>query len=51
MDASHMTALVEKHANLEKMIQEEMNRPAPNDVLLHDLKKRKLAIKDQITHH
>jgi hypothetical protein len=51
MDASHLTALVEKHQNLEKMIQEEMSRPAPDDVLLHDLKKRKLAIKDQITHH
>jgi len=51
MDASHMTALVEKHANLERKIQEEMNRPSPDDVLLHDLKKRKLAIKDQITHH
>jgi hypothetical protein len=51
MDASHMTALVEKHANLERQIQEELNRPAPDDVRLHDLKKRKLAIKDQITHH
>jgi len=46
-----MTALVEKHANLERMIQEEQGRPAPDDVLIHDLKKRKLAIKDQITHH
>ena len=51
MDASHMTALVEKHANLERQIQEELTRPAPDDVRLHDLKKRKLAIKDQITHH
>lgn len=51
MDASHLTALVEKHASLERMIQEEMARPAPDDVLLHDLKKRKLRIKDEITHH
>ena len=51
METSHMNSLVEKHASLERMIQEEMNRPAPDDVLLHDLKKRKLAIKDQITHH
>lgn len=51
MDTSHMTALVEKHANLERAIQEEQNRPAPDDVLIHDLKKKKLAIKDQITHH
>ena len=51
MDAPHLNSLVEKHDNLERMIQEEMSRPVPDDVLLHDLKKRKLAIKDQITHH
>ncbi|MDP3675074.1 MAG: DUF465 domain-containing protein [Novosphingobium sp.] len=51
MEASHMSALVEKHAGLERKIQEEMNRPAPDDALLHDLKKRKLRIKDAITQH
>ena len=51
MEASHLSALMEKHAGLERQIQEEMSRPAPDDVLIHDLKKRKLAIKDKITHH
>ena len=51
MEASHMSALVEKHAGLERKIQEEMNRPAPDDALLHDLKKRKMRLKDAITQH
>ena len=51
MEASHMSALMEKHAGLERLIQEELSRPAPDDALLHDLKKRKLRIKDQITEH
>jgi len=51
MEASHMSALMEKHAGLERQIQDEMNRPAPDDALLHELKKRKLRIKDEITHH
>jgi hypothetical protein len=51
MEASHMSALIEKHAGLERQIQEELNRPAPDDALIHDLKKRKLRIKDEITHH
>jgi hypothetical protein len=51
MEASHMSALVEKHAGLERRIQEEMNRPAPDDALLHELKKRKLRLKDAITQH
>ena len=51
MEASHMSALVEKHAGLERKIQEEMNRPAPDVALLHELKKRKLRLKDAITEH
>jgi hypothetical protein len=51
MEASHLSALMEKHAGLERQIQEELNRPHPDDALIHDLKKRKLLIKDQITHH
>ena len=51
MEASHMSALVEKHAGLERKIQEEMSRPAPDDALVHELKKRKLRLKDAITQH
>ena len=34
-----------------RKLQEEMNRPAPDDALVHELKKRKLRIKDAITQH
>ena len=51
MEASHMSALIEKHAGLERQIQEEMNRPAPDDALLQELKKKKLRLKDVLTHH
>lgn len=51
MDASHLNALAEKHATLDRRIQEELSRPVPDDALLHDLKKRKLRIKDTITQH
>ncbi len=43
-----------KHANLEKMIEDETGRPMPDTGVVHDLKRQKLAIKDEIaglTHH
>ncbi|MET0179781.1 MAG: DUF465 domain-containing protein [Novosphingobium sp.] len=51
MEASHVSALQEKHAGLERRIQEELNRPAPDDALLRDLKRRKLKLKDELTRH
>ena len=51
METSHISALVQKHAGLERKIQEEMNRPSPDDVVVHELKKRKLRLKDALTHH
>ena len=51
MEASHMSALMDKHAGLERQIQEEMSRPAPDDALLQELKRRKLRLKDQMTRH
>lgn len=51
MEASHMSALMEKHAGLERQIQNEMSRPAPDDALIQKLKKAKLRLKDEITHH
>jgi uncharacterized protein len=41
-------ALREKHAALERAIDEENRRPLPNDDVLSDLKRQKLRIKDQI---
>ena len=51
MEASHVSALIQKHAGLERQIQNEMSRPAPNDALIQKLKKAKLRLKDEITHH
>lgn len=48
MESSHITALQSKKAGLEQMIQQEMSRPAPDDTLIKDLKRRKLRIKEEI---
>ena len=37
-----------KHASLEATLQSEITRPLPDDVLIHDLKRQKLRIKDEI---
>lgn len=46
--AEHIAALKAKHAELEQMLQDEVNHPHPNDVLIADIKKQKLRIKDQL---
>lgn len=40
--------LQDKHADLERVIEEENGRPMPDTVVLHDFKRKKLAIKDEI---
>lgn len=50
MEATHVSSLQLKHAGLERQIQEEMNRPFPDPVTIQALKKRKLRIKDVLTH-
>ncbi|WP_225207394.1 YdcH family protein [Novosphingobium huizhouense] len=49
MDTSHVTALQTKHAGLERRIAEEMARPFPDGVLVMELKKRKLRIKEELS--
>lgn len=44
----YVASLAAKHANLEKAIQDEVERPAPNTLSLGELKRRKLRVKDQI---
>ncbi len=44
----HKDTLISKHAALEKAIDEENARPHPDDIKLHELKREKLRIKDQI---
>jgi uncharacterized protein len=41
-------ALREKHAALDRAIDEENRRPLPNDDMISDLKRQKLRIKDEI---
>jgi hypothetical protein len=41
-------ALREKHALLERALDEEIHRPSPNQETVHDLKRQKLRIKDEI---
>jgi hypothetical protein len=36
------------HASLDASIQSETIRPRPDDALIHDLKRQKLRIKDEI---
>jgi len=45
----HLEALKEKHHALDLMIEEEMARPAPNDVAIQEWKKQKLKLKEEIT--
>lgn len=41
-------ALREKHASLDRAIDEETHRPLPNHDAITDLKRQKLRIKDEI---
>jgi hypothetical protein len=41
-------ALKEKHAMLERALDEETHRPIPNQETIYDLKRQKLRIKDEI---
>ena len=41
-------ALREKHASLERALDEEIHRPLPKQDTVHDLKRQKLRIKDEI---
>jgi hypothetical protein len=50
METPHDSALQSKHAGLERRINEEMNRPAPDYVTIQGLKKRKLRIKEELAH-
>lgn len=40
--------LQHKKEDLEKLLEAEENRPLPDNIIVHDLKRQKLAIKDEI---
>lgn len=50
MEASHANALQLKHAGLERQLAEEQGRPMPDVLTVQLLKKRKLRIKEELSH-
>ncbi|MXP27709.1 DUF465 domain-containing protein [Porphyrobacter algicida] len=48
MHSSHVDALTIKHADIEARLHEEQARPARDDAMIRELKKRKLRIKEEI---
>jgi len=45
---SHLSELVRRHQAIEEAILAEENHPAADDVKIHELKRKKLHIKDEI---
>lgn len=45
---AHIQALKQKHANLETELNAQSSRPLPDPEAIADLKRQKLAIKDEI---
>jgi len=46
---NRIESLKAKHAALESAIELEVRRPIPDNAQLHDLKRRKLLIKDEMS--
>jgi len=45
---THVQALNDKHATMERLIAEETNRPSPDQLKLTKLKREKLKLKEEI---
>lgn len=45
---ARISALKERHAALEEKLNEEANRPMPDDAAIHAIKREKLHLKDEI---
>ena len=46
---TYRAKLEQQHADLELQIEKENKRPQPDTILLQDLKKQKLRLKEEIT--
>jgi len=46
--ASHLAELQRKHGDIEREIDEALNHPSVDDLEIASLKRRKLALKDEI---
>lgn len=51
MHNAHHSALSAKHAVLDQRIESESHRPNPDTILLADLKKQKLRVKEEMAAH
>lgn len=49
MQNAHFSALAAKHQTLDDRIAAESQRPFPDQLLIADLKKRKLRVKEEMT--
>ncbi len=45
---SHLAELEQRHSSLEHQIQEALQHPSTDDLVLADLKRKKLQVKDEI---
>lgn len=45
---SHLSELMRRHQAIEEAILDEENHPAADDLKIHELKRKKLYLKDQI---
>lgn len=45
---AHLQSLSQRHQELESQLMSEMKHPHPDDMRVHELKRLKLRIKDQI---
>ncbi len=45
---SHLSELVRRHQTIEEAILAEINHPAADDAKVHELKRKKLQLKDEI---
>ena len=46
--SDRIDSLLSHHASLDTKLEDEERRPHPDDSVIHDLKRKKLAIKDEI---
>jgi hypothetical protein len=49
MQTSHHAALETKHAGLDRRIADEAHRPMPDPLVLAELKKQKLKLKEELS--
>ncbi len=48
MNQAHVESLRNRHERADSILHSEMSRPAPDQMLCTDLKKRKLSLKDAV---